>query len=144
MPNLYTSPFGLRLIAANIAELSRALDEAPLAVCTFLSGRLLVTEIIQLPSRHVGGLARTPAAALTGGCCAGERLFRETVDRCGPTLRARLTAPPFIKLIEHFLIAPNRYGGDAGFHVQSSSASPVTAGGFGYLTFSPWDVHPDR
>lgn len=57
------------------------------------------------------------------GCCAGERLFHETADRCCPRRRSPLGMSPIIKFMENFLIAPNRYGRDVGFHVQFSSTA---------------------
>jgi hypothetical protein len=56
----YASPLESALwfweIAANVSELSRALQEPSLPILLFFSGCRWITEFVDLPASHVGGL----------------------------------------------------------------------------------------
>ena len=129
-----SSAFCLGSIATHIAKFSRTLDEPALALRTLFAAHPFVAQSINFPFRHFGSLAPTAAAAPVRGCCTRERSFHETEDCCFPSGQVSLSISPFIEPYEYFLIAPDRYGRDFGFHVRSSSGSPVTACAFGFST----------
>jgi hypothetical protein len=94
-----TSAFCLGSIAPHIAELLRTFDELTLAVGALFGAHSLVTQAVNLLTRHFRGF---PSAGA------------------------------------------DRSGGGASFHVQSSSASRVTAGALGFLTLSQCGERPER
>lgn len=91
------SAFSLRLIAPNLAELSRSLDEVTLAFCSPFDACGAIAEMVNDPSRHVGRLALAPVTPPASGSCAGERVLRNAAKGYRPSWRIRLTTTPFVE-----------------------------------------------
>jgi hypothetical protein len=91
------STFVFWRIGANVAEFSRALDEATLSPCAFLVGHRLVAEAVNFPVCHLGCLAPASFAKLRRrSCTASKATLCELSDRFGPRRNIALFPAPII------------------------------------------------